>query len=677
MKKTLPWAASWLLALMMLFSLNGWGQETVIYTTGFEADEEFTASTSYNNTEIRYDGPVGEQWGTYYGTTSTTGAIAGSQSMQMRWYTSTVENLGYTFTNFDLLNVTKVEFLASNTNDINVTVSYSTDGGITFTGEELFALSGTATTYTYYISATGEHQNVRLKFQLTLPDPIPGGTSRLYIDDVVVYGIPSDDPILTATPPIISRFWYATGSGPSASRSFELTGDNLDNSDVTVTAPANFEVSADDVTFSDNITLTAYDGAATDIFTRMKEDLAEGDYSGDILITGGGTETATEVSVSGTVVEAFAIDYVNELRTNLDYNTALAQGFNFVDAVLATAAGGRIDISPNGYIETPTIDFTAFNSLEVEFDLANFGSGADRALSIKVSSDNGATYDVIKTTDVDTASPDYLTVTEEIDLTGTYNVATGKIRFEMTGGTGGIRFRDLSITDADPVPAASASLNPATAEFDVIAPDDVTTTITWNDATALTSITLAGDDLVETTDYTLATPDNVESLLTLMEALFANSDEGDQLVFTLNFDVGDAATFTVTIVDGTPVPATIAPVARNFFLDMPQAMATTITWNDATQIVSIEENDNTLEENTDYELDGNTLTILAAYFAAAGHEDVLEFLITFDLGTATFTVSVFDTDESDDVTLKIFNVGGVNVLPLFEEAEEENNGNDQ
>ena len=53
--------------------------DEVIYTIGFEEDEDFTASSVYNNTTIRYDGPEDQQWGSYYGTVSTNYAIDDAQ----------------------------------------------------------------------------------------------------------------------------------------------------------------------------------------------------------------------------------------------------------------------------------------------------------------------------------------------------------------------------------------------------------------------------------------------------------------------------------------------------------------------------------------------------------------------------------------------------------------------
>ncbi len=185
MKKHLRLA---MIVIALLLSYSSAAQESIIYTTGFEAGEGFTAGTVYNNAVIKYDGPAGQQWGTYYGTASTTGPIAGAMSMQMRFYTAAPANLGYTFMNFDLANVTKVTFKALNTSGNNVRVSYSTDGGTSYVGETLFNLTTSAVEYTYNISPTGEFANVRVRFMLSVP-ATPVNATRITIDDIAVYGI--------------------------------------------------------------------------------------------------------------------------------------------------------------------------------------------------------------------------------------------------------------------------------------------------------------------------------------------------------------------------------------------------------------------------------------------------------------------------------------------------------
>ena len=89
--------------------------------------------------------------------------------MQMRWYTTAVNNLGYTYTNFDLRNVTKVYFQAKNTYNLKLTVSYSIDGGSTFIGDSVYTVDTTKATYLFNVSETGQYDYVRLKFKITLP----------------------------------------------------------------------------------------------------------------------------------------------------------------------------------------------------------------------------------------------------------------------------------------------------------------------------------------------------------------------------------------------------------------------------------------------------------------------------------------------------------------------------
>jgi len=153
-----------------------------IYSTGFESSDSFSSDNVYNNTTVTFSGAAGKQWGTFYGTPSTTSPLTGNQSMQMRWYTSATSSKGYTYTNFNTTGVEKVTFSAANTNGINVIVSYSANNGTTWLSPQTFTLTTTKTEYTYNVpsSATG---GLRFKFELTYATA-PTATSRLYIDDV-------------------------------------------------------------------------------------------------------------------------------------------------------------------------------------------------------------------------------------------------------------------------------------------------------------------------------------------------------------------------------------------------------------------------------------------------------------------------------------------------------------
>ncbi len=177
--------------------------DTIMYTTGFEAEEGFVASSNYQNVNVKYTGAEGQQWGTVYGTPTTVNDhICGAQSMQMRWYTSAANILGYTFTNFDIRNVTYVTFDAKQTNNLKLCVSYSVDGGNTYVGDTIYNLTNNRKNYRYNVSETGEYDFVRLKFAIVLPESVPTSTSRLTLDSVVVFGVPGIEVNMVETPVI-------------------------------------------------------------------------------------------------------------------------------------------------------------------------------------------------------------------------------------------------------------------------------------------------------------------------------------------------------------------------------------------------------------------------------------------------------------------------------------------
>src|SRR5690606_7565169 len=77
-------------------------------------------------------------------------------------------------------------------------------------------------------------------------------------------------PTLAVAPSSITGLNYGLGNGPSTAQCFVLSGNNLDGSDVTVTAPANFEVSTTEASgYASSVTLTAFDGANQTVWVRL------------------------------------------------------------------------------------------------------------------------------------------------------------------------------------------------------------------------------------------------------------------------------------------------------------------------------------------------------------------------------------------------------------------------
>ena len=152
------------------------------YSTGFETN--FTAGTTYNNTSVKVDGPSGQQWGSYYGTVSTNNALTGSNSMQMRWYTSAESNLGYAETNFFIAKVGYVSFSAAATNGLKIGLYYKGSSDPDWTLAETFTPTTTKDSYAH--SFLTPIDNARIRFAIVLPASNPTTTSNIRIDDVVV-----------------------------------------------------------------------------------------------------------------------------------------------------------------------------------------------------------------------------------------------------------------------------------------------------------------------------------------------------------------------------------------------------------------------------------------------------------------------------------------------------------
>lgn len=156
--------------------------EQIAYQTGFEASDGFDATTTYNNTSVDYHGKSGKQWGVYYGTPSTNSTINGSQSFQMRWYTSNIANIGYIFTNFQIENPTKIEFNSASSNGLGLKLEYSLDKENWSLIQEIS--SSNLGQKSILLDLSGQ---VYFRFKIALPASNPNETSNLRIDDVKIY----------------------------------------------------------------------------------------------------------------------------------------------------------------------------------------------------------------------------------------------------------------------------------------------------------------------------------------------------------------------------------------------------------------------------------------------------------------------------------------------------------
>lgn len=100
----------------------------------------------------------------------------------------------------------------------------------------------------------------------------------------------------------VNPFSYQVGNGPSAEDDFFVEGLFL-SEDITITAPANFEVSLTSGSGFGPLVVVAQTGGTapnTTIYVRLAAGLAEGPYTGDISITSAGAPTEI-IALSGNV----------------------------------------------------------------------------------------------------------------------------------------------------------------------------------------------------------------------------------------------------------------------------------------------------------------------------------------------------------------------------------------
>ena len=197
-------------------------------------------------------------------------------------------------------------------------------------------------------------------------------------------------------------------------------------------------------------------------------------------------------------------------------------------------------------------------------------------------------------------------------------------------------------------PTTCASISPTARQYDLANRANQTTTITWNSASSITSITDNTGTLIQGTHYTIVGNTTLTILNTYLQGKLTAA--GQIVNLTINFNVCTPSTFTITAIDTSVACATIWPTARQYDLANRANQTTTITWNSASSITSITDNTGTLIQGTHYTIVGNTtLTILNTYLqgklTAAGQSVTLT--INFNVcSPSTLTITAIDTSVS-------------------------------
>lgn len=174
-------------------------------------------------------------------------------------------------------------------------------------------------------------------------------------------------PVLSLAPNTLSGFSYIFGSGPSVSQSYNLSGNNLTPAagNITVTAPANYEVSLNNIAFSAsvNVAYAASTLAATPIYVRLKSGLSVGPYNGQLISNAGGGATTVNVTCNGDVfgpLLSASVASMSGFWYVLGSGPSPSQSFTISGTYLLPAAGNITVNAPLNY--EISLDNSTFSS---------------------------------------------------------------------------------------------------------------------------------------------------------------------------------------------------------------------------------------------------------------------------------------------------------------------------
>ncbi len=233
----------------------------------------------------------------------------------------------------------------------------------------------------------------------------------------VTFGAPA------ITPSVSSLQYFSAGNGTaSSSQSFTIHASELSEA-VIVTAPSGFQVSKDNSTFSNSITILPTDGnvAGVTVYTRLAAGASRGLVSGNITMTSGssyvnrttadglGSNLVNSAFASGSTVYAATFPgingglgistdggatFINRNTANSNLPNNYVNDVHVVDNTIFVATNGGLCISTDGgstFATRTTADGLGSNFVRGVFAVGNsVYASTDNGLSI--STNNGLTF---------------------------------------------------------------------------------------------------------------------------------------------------------------------------------------------------------------------------------------------------------------------------------------------
>ena len=217
--------------------------------------------------------------------------------------------------------------------------------------EAFGAESGTNdTVYTFSVSDINIPGSVVIEIQ-NIQGTTADAQRQFTLDNITWTGYTPDTPWLEVTPFSITGLDYFLGEGPSAAKSYSVSGFNLDGSgNITVTAPEDFEIATSSGgTFHESLALPFAGGIITGqpltIYARLAVGHPGGNYSGSITHTGGGLNEPPSVQLAGEVGDIILLTGGTYTENFNNLGNGLPRGVRVVTGATTNSPGTDAEFS--------------------------------------------------------------------------------------------------------------------------------------------------------------------------------------------------------------------------------------------------------------------------------------------------------------------------------------------
>lgn len=488
-------------------------------------------------------------------TDSGSGITYGSNYIDMSVPTGTVTTVSISNPNSLTFNLSRTTNMTAKNLNIEVSTTSSTSGFSVVTNfDHTNTTSGGTVACTVDLSAFNASSTVFIRFNKT-----SGITSPWRIDDVQVF-CAAPDPALSVSSTSLTNLNYTVGFGPSAVQTFNLTGTNLDGSDVDlVLANTDFEISSNNTVFSSSITLPAYSGASQPIYVRLKSGLAVNSYSDVIMIAGGGVALADEpeVNLAGTVSAVITPVITSSLTQSVQYggavsyqitanNTPTSFGAINLPTGLSINASGLISGTITANVGTVNTTITATNSAGTDSETLVW-TITPKALTISGLIGNNRVYDG--------------NTTATLSGTGTLNGIVGADAVTLSG-TPLVAFANATVGNNKPITVTGYTLSGAQAgNYTLTQPTGITANITPK-ALSVTGATAQdkvydGNTTASITGATLVDVISPDVVTISGGGTFASANAGTGIAVSANLTLAGAQAGNYTLTQPTGLSANI------------------------------------------------------------------------------------------------------------------------